>query len=48
MSNRPVNLLLSDILESIERIFQYIKGLTFEDFSNDRKSIDALSEILKL
>jgi uncharacterized protein with HEPN domain len=42
MSERPVDLLLSDILESIDRIPQYIKGLTFDDFSNDHKTIDAV------
>ena len=42
MSERPVDLLLSDILESIDRIPQYIEGLSFDDFSNDRKTIDAV------
>ncbi|MFA5422979.1 MAG: DUF86 domain-containing protein [Phycisphaerae bacterium] len=42
MSKRPVDLLLEDIIEAIERIRQYIKGLPFEKFLDDRKTIDAV------
>ncbi len=48
MSNRPVNLLLSDILESIDRIPQYIEGLSFDVFSDDQKSIDAVVRNLEI
>ena len=48
MSNRPINLLLSDILESIDRIPQYIEGLSFDAFSNDQKSIDAVVRNLEI
>jgi len=48
MSNRPVKLLLSDILESIDRIIQYIEGMSFESFSTDQKSIDAVVRNLEI
>ena len=48
MSNRPIDLLLSDILESIDRVPQYIKGLSFDAFSNDQKSIDAVVRNLEI
>ena len=48
MSNRPVNLLLSDILESIDRIPQYIEGLSFDALSKDQKSIDAVVRNLEI
>ncbi|MFM9945472.1 MAG: DUF86 domain-containing protein [Bacteroidia bacterium] len=42
MSKRESKLLLSDILESIEKIKSYIRGYTFEDFLNDSKTCDAV------
>jgi len=48
MSNRPIDLLLSDILESIDRISQYIEGLSFDAFSDDQKSIDAVVRNLEI
>jgi uncharacterized protein with HEPN domain len=48
MSNRPANLLLSDILESIDRISKYIEGLSFDAFSNDQKTIDAVVRNLEI
>jgi uncharacterized protein with HEPN domain len=33
---------LYDILESIEKIQEYIEGMTFSDFYNDSKTIDAV------
>jgi uncharacterized protein with HEPN domain len=48
MSNRPVNLLLSDILESIDRVMQYIDGMSLESFSTDQKSIDAVVRNLEI
>ena len=35
MSNRPIDLLLNDIYQAIDRIEQYIKNLSFGDFSGD-------------
>ena len=48
MSERPVNLLLDDILEAIDRAEQYIKGLSFDAFSRDRKTIDAVARNLEI
>jgi uncharacterized protein with HEPN domain len=48
MSKRPVDLLLDDILESIGRIEQYVKNLSFEEFSNDQKSVDAVIRNLEI
>lgn len=48
MSNRPIDLLLSDILESIDRVTQYIEGLSLETFSEDQKSIDAVVRNLEI
>jgi uncharacterized protein with HEPN domain len=35
-------LYLSDILEAIERIENYVKGKTFEQFANDNLVVDAV------
>ena len=43
MSKRPVNLLLDDICQAIDRIEQYTSDLSFNDFSKDQKSIDAVA-----
>lgn len=48
MSKRPVNLLLGDICEAIERIQEYIERMSFESFSNDRKTIDAVVRNLEI
>ena len=48
MSERPVRLLLEDILESIEKIEQYTAGLTFDTFLNDTKSCDAVIRNLEI
>lgn len=42
MSKRDVQLYLDDIHESLERIDHYTKGLSFEDFTHDAKTIDAV------
>ncbi len=48
MSKRPVDLLLSDILEAIDRVGQYVEGFSFDAFSNDQKSIDAVVRNLEI
>ena len=48
MSERPVNLLLDDILEAIDRVEQYVKGLSFDTFSKDRKTVDAVARNLEI
>lgn len=48
MSKRPVDLLLDDICEAIDRIEQYISGMSFDIFSKDRKSVDAVVRNLEI
>jgi len=48
MSKRPVDLLLNDILESIDKVEQYTEGMSFDSFSNDQKSIDAVVRNLEI
>jgi uncharacterized protein with HEPN domain len=48
MSNRPIDLLLSDMLDAIDRVPQYIAGMSFDAFSNDQKSIDAVVRNLEI
>jgi uncharacterized protein with HEPN domain len=42
MSNRNVALLLEDIIESGEKILRYIQDLSYEQFLNDDKTVDAV------
>jgi uncharacterized protein with HEPN domain len=42
MSKRKWELFVEDILESINLIEEYIKDMDFEQFKNDRKTIDAV------
>ncbi|MEN6577734.1 MAG: DUF86 domain-containing protein [Phycisphaerales bacterium] len=42
MSKRPVDLLLNDICEAIERILRYVGGMSFDSFSHDEKTVDAV------
>jgi uncharacterized protein with HEPN domain len=42
MSNRNFALLLNDIIESGEKILHYIQGLSYAQFLNDDKTIDAV------
>ncbi|MEA1875496.1 MAG: DUF86 domain-containing protein [Bacteroidota bacterium] len=42
MSKRITHLLLEDILDAANKILKYTEGLTYEDFYNDNKSIDAV------
>ena len=48
MSKRPTDLLLDDIRESIDRIEEYTEGMSLEDFSKDRKSVDAVARNLQI
>jgi uncharacterized protein with HEPN domain len=43
MSKRPIELLLNDMLDAIDRIRQYTDGISFETFSGDQKTIDAVA-----
>ena len=42
MSKRDILLLLQDMLVSTERIIEYTNGLTFDQFLEDNKTIDAV------
>ena len=48
MSERPVRLLIEDILESIEKIERYTAGISFEEFSIDDKTNDAVIRNLEI
>ncbi len=42
MSERDNQLLLSDILESIDKIITYTKGMGYSDYESDSKTKDAV------
>jgi len=42
MSDRHPKLLLEDILDSARKIFRYTENLTYEEFAEDSKTIDAV------
>jgi len=42
MSNRSPNLLLEDVLESANKILQYVNNLSYEQFIQDPKTCDAV------
>jgi uncharacterized protein with HEPN domain len=39
---RDARLYLDDILDAVEKIENYVDGLTFEEFSEDSKTVDAI------
>lgn len=43
MSDRSANLLIADILESAQKIQRYTAGLSFEQFTLDEKTVDAVA-----
>jgi uncharacterized protein with HEPN domain len=42
MSKRTPNLLLEDILDAANKILDYTSGMSYEEFYNDNKSVDAV------
>lgn len=42
MSKREIQLLLEDIMEAAKKILSYAGGMSFDDFTNDNKTIDAV------
>jgi len=42
MPKRSTHLLLGDMIDSAEKIFQYTDGLSFEQFQADSKTVDAV------
>ena len=43
MSRRDTQLLIEDILEAANRILSYTRDLSFEDFTADQKTVDAVA-----
>jgi len=48
MSSRTPKLFLDDIQKAINKIDLYIKGLTFEQFQEDLKTVDAVIRNLEI
>lgn len=48
MSKRSIDLLLNDICQALDRIEQYINNLSFDAFSDDQKSVDAVTRNLEI
>jgi uncharacterized protein with HEPN domain len=48
LKNRPYDLYVKDILESIEKIENYIGGLEYEEFSKNTMVIDAVIRNLEI
>jgi len=48
MSKRDLKLFLTDILESIQKIENYITGLSYEEFVKDSKTKDAVVRNLEV
>jgi len=48
MSKREIKILLDDMIEAIGKIDRYIKGMTFDDFVNDSKTVDAVVRNLEV
>ena len=48
MSKRDLKLLLQDIQECSQRIHEYTKGYSYEDFVKDRKTVDAVIRNLEI
>ena len=42
MSKRKVNLYCMDILDSGNAVFEFVSGMNFEEFKNDRKTCSAV------
>lgn len=48
MSKREWKLFIEDILESIEKIEEYIRNTEFDDFKKDNRTIDAVVRNLEI
>ena len=48
MSEREIKNLLDDIYEAVMKIISYTKDMSFDDFMQDEKTVDAVVRILKL
>jgi uncharacterized protein with HEPN domain len=47
MSERDPNLLLTDMLDAVNTIFEFTESMSFEEFVDDRKTRDASLGICK-
>lgn len=48
MSRRPVDLLIEDIWEAIEKIERYVSGLDHDAFVKDEKTVDSVVRNLEI
>jgi len=48
MSDRPIKLYVVDIKEAIRKIESYTKGMTFDSFKKDAKTIDAVTRNIEV
>jgi uncharacterized protein with HEPN domain len=46
--SRDFRLFLEDIRQSCEKILRYVKGLSFQQFEADEKSLDAVARNLQI
>lgn len=46
--SRNYSLYLYDILDSCKRVREYVSGMTFDSFSTDEKTVDAVSRNLEI
>ncbi|MBC7328313.1 DUF86 domain-containing protein [bacterium] len=45
---RKVNLFIKDILDYMQRAEEYVEGLDYEQFCNDRKTCDAVVRCIEV
>ncbi len=48
MSRRPVELLIEDIQEAIDKIERYVSGLDHDAFTKDEKTVDSVIRNLEI
>ncbi|MCA1794895.1 MAG: DUF86 domain-containing protein [Desulfotignum sp.] len=48
MSHRDWKFRLDDIVEALDRIFEYVQGMDYDSWGKDRKTIDAVVRNLEI
>ena len=48
MSSRSIELYLTDIKEAIDKIEKYVRQMTFTDFEQDSKTVDAVTRNIEV